>query len=42
MIDKLDWLKNSSEHYTTLWKNSKSLAQGKVASNEISWLTIMI
>ena len=26
-IDKVEWLKDSSEHYTTLWKNPKSLAQ---------------
>ena len=28
MIDKLEWLKNSKWLISTLWKNSKSLAQG--------------
>jgi hypothetical protein len=39
MVDKLEWLKNSSEHYTTLWKNSKSLAQGEIAQamSSVDW-----
>jgi hypothetical protein len=28
MIDKLEWLKNPKWLISTLWKNSKSLAQG--------------
>jgi hypothetical protein len=28
MIDKLEWLKNSKWLISTLWKNTKSLAQG--------------
>jgi hypothetical protein len=28
MIDTLEWLKNSKWLISTLWKNSKSLAQG--------------
>jgi hypothetical protein len=28
MIDKLEWLNNSKWLISTLWKNSKSLAQG--------------
>jgi hypothetical protein len=28
MIDKLEWLKNSKWLISTLWKNSKLLAQG--------------
>jgi hypothetical protein len=28
MIDKLEWLKNSKWLISTLWKNSKSVAQG--------------
>jgi hypothetical protein len=31
MIDKLEWLKNSKWLISTLWKNSKSLAQGEHA-----------
>jgi hypothetical protein len=31
MIDKLEWLKNSKWLISTLWKNSKSLAQGRHA-----------
>jgi hypothetical protein len=31
MTDKLEWLKNSKWLISTLWKNSKSLAQGENA-----------
>jgi hypothetical protein len=31
MIDTLEWLKNSKWLISTLWKNSKSLAQGRHA-----------
>ena len=27
MVDKLEWLKDSSVYYNTRWKNLKSLAQ---------------
>jgi hypothetical protein len=49
MIDKSEWLKNSKWLISTLWKNSKSLAQGGHAQahaytffhlqNVLSWYT---
>jgi hypothetical protein len=51
MIDKLEWLKNSKWLISTLWKNSKSLAQGGHAQAHayicssttcvLSWYTIL-
>ena len=31
MVDKLEWLKDSSLYYNTQWKNLKSLAQDENA-----------